>query len=58
MWTVGGYGGEIAAVIADKGIYYLEVSVKQVGARHVPIAGKLRAAASGHICTAVEQSLE
>jgi pyruvate dehydrogenase E1 component beta subunit len=36
-WTVGGYGGEIAARIADKGIHYLDGPVKRVGAKHAPI---------------------
>ena len=62
-WTVGGYGGEIAAVIADKGIYYLEGAVKRVGARHVPIPfsptlENYVLPQVDDICTAVEQSLE
>jgi len=36
-WTQGGYGAEIAALIADKAIDYLDGPVKRVGARHVPI---------------------
>ena len=36
-WTNGGYGAEIAARIADKGIDYLDGPVKRVGAKHVPI---------------------
>jgi pyruvate dehydrogenase E1 component beta subunit len=36
-WTNGGYGAEIAARIADKGIDYLNGPIKRVGARHVPI---------------------
>jgi pyruvate dehydrogenase E1 component beta subunit len=36
-WVTGGYGAEIAAVIADKGINYLDGPVKRVGAKHVPI---------------------
>ena len=36
-WVTGGYGGEIAAIIADKGIHYLDGPVKRVGAKHTPI---------------------
>lgn len=36
-WIVGGYGAEIAAVIADKAINYLNAPIKRVGAKHVPI---------------------
>ncbi len=36
-WTVGGYGGEIAARIADKGIDFLDGPIKRVGAKHTPI---------------------
>jgi pyruvate dehydrogenase E1 component beta subunit len=36
-WTTGGYGGEIAARIADEGISYLDGPVKRVGAKHTPI---------------------
>ena len=36
-WMTGGYGAEIAAIIADKAINYLDGPVKRVGAKHVPI---------------------
>jgi pyruvate dehydrogenase E1 component beta subunit len=36
-WMQGGYGAEIAALIADQAIDYLDGPVKRVGARHVPI---------------------
>lgn len=36
-WTKGGYGAEIAAVIADRAINYLNGPVKRVGAKNVPI---------------------
>ncbi len=35
--TCGGFGGEIAAVLADKGIDYLDGPVKRVGGRFCPI---------------------
>ncbi len=36
-WTNGGYGGEIAARIADKALLYLDGPIKRVGAKHTPI---------------------
>jgi pyruvate dehydrogenase E1 component beta subunit len=36
-WTNGGYGGEIAAHVADRGIGFLDGPIKRVGARHSPI---------------------
>jgi pyruvate dehydrogenase E1 component beta subunit len=36
-WTRGGYGAEIAALVADRGIDFLDGPVKRVGAKHVPI---------------------
>jgi len=36
-WVTGGYGAEIAAVLADEGIDYLDGPVKRVGAKHAPI---------------------
>ena len=61
-WTKGGYGGEIAAIIADKGIDYLDGPVKRVGAKHVPIPFSPNLEnyvlpQVDDICAAVEQSL-
>ncbi len=61
-WTRGGYGGEIAAIIADKGIDYLDGPVKRVGAKHVPIPFSPNLEnyvlpQVDDICAAVEQSL-
>jgi acetoin:2,6-dichlorophenolindophenol oxidoreductase subunit beta len=36
-WVNGGYGAEIAARVADKGLYYLNAPIKRVGAKHTPI---------------------
>lgn len=36
-WLRGGWGGEVAAIIADKAITHLDGPVKRVGAKHVPI---------------------
>jgi len=36
-WVTGGYGGEIAAIVADKGFSSLHGPVKRVGAKQVPI---------------------
>jgi len=36
-WTRGGYGGEIAALIADRALDYLDGPIKRVGAKHTPI---------------------
>lgn len=36
-WTRGGYGGEIAALIADEGLFYLDGPIKRIGAKHTPI---------------------
>lgn len=36
-WMTGGYGAEIAAVLADKGIDFLDGPVKRVAAKDVPI---------------------
>lgn len=36
-WVMNGYGSEIAAIIADKGIRYLDGPIKRVGAKHAPI---------------------
>lgn len=36
-WVTGGYGAEIAAIIAEKAIDYLNGPIKRVGAKHVPI---------------------
>lgn len=36
-WVTGGYGAEIAAIIAEKAIFYLDGPVKRVGAKHTPI---------------------
>ncbi len=35
--VIGGFGGEIAAVLADKGIDFLEAPVKRVGAPFCPV---------------------
>ena len=35
--TTGGFGGEIAALLADRGIDYLDGPVKRVGAMFCPI---------------------
>ncbi|MFB0546439.1 MAG: alpha-ketoacid dehydrogenase subunit beta [Anaerolineae bacterium] len=61
-WTKGGYGGEIAAIIVDKGIDYLDGPVKRVGAKHVPIPFSPNLEnyvlpQVDDICAAVEQSL-
>lgn len=61
-WTKGGYGGEIAAIIADEGIDYLDGPVKRVGAKHVPIPFSPNLEdyvlpQVDDICAAVEQSL-
>ena len=61
-WTRGGYGGEIAAIIADKGINYLDGPVKRVGAKHAPIPfsptlENYVLPQVDDICVAVEQSL-
>lgn len=36
-WITGGYGAEIAAIVADKGINFLDAPIKRVGAKHAPI---------------------
>lgn len=36
-WKTGGWGGEIAAQLADQAIGYLDGPVKRVGAKHTPI---------------------
>jgi acetoin:2,6-dichlorophenolindophenol oxidoreductase subunit beta len=36
-WSFCGIGAEVAALLADEGLAYLEGPVKRVGARHVPI---------------------
>jgi pyruvate dehydrogenase E1 component beta subunit len=36
-WERGGYGGEIAAIIADRAFSVLQGPVKRVGAKHTPI---------------------
>jgi pyruvate/2-oxoglutarate/acetoin dehydrogenase E1 component len=61
-WTKGGYGAEIAAVIADKGINDLDGPVKRVGAKHTPIP--FSPALENYvlpqvddICAAVEQTM-
>jgi len=36
-WKTGGWGGEIAAQLADQALDYLEGPVKRVGAKHTPI---------------------
>lgn len=42
-WTSGGFGAEIAATVAERGLAYLDSPVIRVGARPVPIpSGKLR----------------
>ena len=33
----GGWGGEMAAIIADKAFAYLDAPVKRVGARNAPV---------------------
>jgi len=35
--VIGGFGGEIAAILADKGIDFLEAPVKRVGAPFCPV---------------------
>lgn len=61
-WTRGGYGGEIAALIAEKGIHYLDGPIKRVGAKHVPIPfspvlENYVLPQVDDICAAVEESL-
>lgn len=61
-WTKGGYGAEIAAVIADKGINDLDGPVKRVGAKHTPIPfspslENYVLPQVDDICTAVEQTM-
>jgi len=36
-WKTGGWGGEIAAQLADDAIDYLEGPIKRIGAKHTPI---------------------
>jgi pyruvate dehydrogenase E1 component beta subunit len=36
-WSFCGIGSEVAALLADEGLVYLDGPVKRVGARHVPI---------------------
>ncbi len=61
-WTKGGYGAEIAAVIADKGINDLDGPVKRVGAKHTPIPfsptlENFVLPQVDDICAAVEQTM-
>jgi pyruvate dehydrogenase E1 component beta subunit len=62
-WTTGGYGAELAALVADQGLRYLAGPVKRVGAKHVPIPFSPRLEnhvlpQAEDICAAVRQALE
>lgn len=36
-WTTGGFGAEVASVIADKGFDWLDAPVKRLGAMDTPM---------------------
>jgi pyruvate dehydrogenase E1 component beta subunit len=62
-WVTGGYGAEIAALVADRGFRHLAGPVKRVGARHVPIPfspalENVVLPQVDDICTAVREALE
>ncbi|MEC8204863.1 MAG: transketolase C-terminal domain-containing protein, partial [Pseudomonadota bacterium] len=37
-WTTGGFGAEVASVIADKGFDWLDAPVKRLGAMDTPMS--------------------
>jgi pyruvate/2-oxoglutarate/acetoin dehydrogenase E1 component len=61
-WTTGGFGAEIAATVAERGLAYVDSPVVRVGAKPVPIpSGKLRRCAlpdRAEIAAAVRRVLD